>query len=481
MKCLIYSPPEQTSWLKDFFPGVNPFYLKILNKPLLEYYIDFCVLAGISEIKVVNSETGTDLEDYFNEGRQWGVNLTYGFAKPEDSLKQVLRKNRSFCRDSDLLVINGYQFLKYDKQASDYSFKPCSEATALRFGNCYLYFLPADSEIFNIDFSTLPICQENRLEIAQIDSIKSYFKLNMNILTEERNSYFLPGYNNEDGVYLGKNVIDKKSTKYERPLILGNNVQIQMNTVIGPNAVIGDNVIIDHSTRVENSIIYEHSYIGSELEIDNKIVFKKRLIDPESGEVMQIVDSFLLSDIQGNLFHNTLQIFVNSLFALVLILLNTVPYFLMLVVCKLTGMKTQKAYCYRNKDTATCICKTYSTTSFNFFKRFFYRFSFDLYPQYFRVLQGHLLLVGNYLIPRSGTALNYLQSMPYYQPGVFSYPGSMLHNHNHENFINDELEYCHTHSFWLDIKIIIQSCIARLFSEWCAIDQYLGENNHGSN
>jgi hypothetical protein len=180
MKCIIYSPPEQTSWLKDFFPGVNPFYLKILNKPLLEYYIDFCVLMGISEIKVVNNETGTDLEDYFDEGRQWGVDLTYGFAKPEDSLRQVLRKNRSFCSGNDLLVINGFQFLKYDKQRSDYGFTPCTEATAIRFGNCNLYFLHADSDIFSIDFSSLPLCQEQKLEIAPLDSIKSYYDLNMN-------------------------------------------------------------------------------------------------------------------------------------------------------------------------------------------------------------------------------------------------------------------------------------------------------------
>ncbi|MCF7919784.1 MAG: NDP-sugar synthase [Candidatus Cloacimonetes bacterium] len=481
MKCLIYSPPEQTAWLKDFFPGVNPFNLKILNKPLLEYYIDFCVLTGIEQIRVVNTETGSDLEKYFNEGRQWGVDISYGFAKQEDNLLQVLKKNRRFCSKHDLLIIYGFQFIKYRKQCSEYDFMQSKEIIVSQQGNCSILHFPADSDLLSFDFSDIQQQNIQQPYILPINSIKSYYNLNMHILSEERDSYFLPGYNNEDGVYLGKNVIDKKSTSYTKPLVLGNNIQIQMNTDIGPNVVLGDNVIIDHSTKIENSIIYEYSYIGSELEIVNKIVFKKRLIDPDNEEVMQIVDSFLVSDIQSNLFHISLLRFLNGFIALIMITLTLIPFILLFPLCRITGMKTSKENYYRNKDSAICSCISFSQPGYSLIKRLFYRFSLDIFPLYFKVIGGELLLVGNFLIPRRTSTMKHLHLMPYYQPGVYSYPGSMLHNEEHENYVNDELEYCHTRSAWLDVKIVLQSWIVRLFSEWRLIKDYLGENNFDSN
>lgn len=127
MKCLIYSPSEQTDWLKNYFPGVNPYYLKILNKPLLEYYIEFCVLLGIKEIRIVNSETSSDLEKYFETGRQWGVDLSYGFSKPGDELRNVLLKNKKFCTTESLLLISGYFFIHYNKVSHDYNLVKSTE------------------------------------------------------------------------------------------------------------------------------------------------------------------------------------------------------------------------------------------------------------------------------------------------------------------------------------------------------------------
>ncbi|MDY6915125.1 MAG: sugar phosphate nucleotidyltransferase, partial [Candidatus Cloacimonadota bacterium] len=110
MRCLIYSPDSHNSWMKDYFPDVNPYFLKLLNKPLLEYYIDFCVINGITEIRIVLNNSSRALEDYFEDGTQWGVHISYNLSKPQDTLHNVLIKNSNFCKEDKLFIIQGFQF-----------------------------------------------------------------------------------------------------------------------------------------------------------------------------------------------------------------------------------------------------------------------------------------------------------------------------------------------------------------------------------
>jgi acetyltransferase-like isoleucine patch superfamily enzyme len=475
MKCIIYSPPSHTEWVQEFFPGINPYFLKYLNKPLLEYYIDFCVLLGIGDVRLINHETVSDLEEYFENGTQWGISLSYGFAKLEDSLQQVLSKNRKFCEDG-IFIIYGYQFIRYDINSESYHFFSGTDPRSISEVNCYLYYLPETRDIRSIDFGEIPVYADSELGIEYIHSIRQYYELNMELISHLRKNYVLPGYNNEDGAYLGKNIIDKKSTKYNKPIVLGNNVQIQMNTLIGPNVILGNNVIIDHSTQIADSIIYDRSYIGSELEIEKKIVYKKRLIDPISEEVMQIVDSFLVSDIQNNLVENSLLRVFYGFFAFILIILITVPYLLMFFLCFLFGMKMSSRRYFMDKNGKVGTFPAFKLKGYNFFKRFFFRFSLDLYPMYYEVLKGKVSLVGNYPITQGAEGVKLLIDLPAYFPGVYNYPGSLLHNCRHENFMNDELEYIHTRSFLFDVRVIIGCWISRLFSEWCSISNYLGED-----
>jgi len=475
MKCLIYSPPSHSKWVQDFFPGINPYFLKYLNKPLLEFYIDFCVMLGVNEVRVINHETASELEEYFGDGTQWGIKLTYSFAKPEDNLERIVSKNRKFC-EKGIMIIYGYQFIKYNKRSSDYQLIDKNKMSCISEGNCYLYYLPEVVDIRETDFKTIPELDNPELGAEFINSIRKYYELNMGMITKYRENYVLPGYNNEDGAYLGKNIIDKKSTKYNKPIVLGNNVQIQMNTLIGPNVILGNNVIIDHSTQITDSIIYDRSYIGSELEIINKIVYRKRIIDPISEEVMQIVDSFLVSDIQNNLIENSILRLLYGFFTSILIILTTLPYALLSFLCVIFGMKSTSKKYFLDKHGKAEALPVFNLPGYNIFKRFFFRFSLDLYPLYFKVLSGKLSLVGDQLIAQEANGIKLLMELPAYFPGIYNYPGSMLHNNCHENFINDELEYIHTRSFLFDMRVIIEFWISRLFSEWRSIALYLGED-----
>ena len=120
MKCIINCSSSENLWIKDFFPSVQPYLLKILNKTLIEYYIDFCVLLGISEIKIVSDSSDKELQEYLSDGTQWGVEISYSLSKNEDSLKNIISKNMGFVNDEKLLLLNGYIFISYNKKKKDY-------------------------------------------------------------------------------------------------------------------------------------------------------------------------------------------------------------------------------------------------------------------------------------------------------------------------------------------------------------------------
>lgn len=110
MKCLINCKDQFASWAYEYFRDVSPCMLKILNKPLLEYYVDFCSLLKIEEIRIISDNPNVQVEEYFGDGSKWGIKISYGFIKTTDTLKDICIKNEAFCNNSDLFIIDDFVF-----------------------------------------------------------------------------------------------------------------------------------------------------------------------------------------------------------------------------------------------------------------------------------------------------------------------------------------------------------------------------------
>jgi len=299
-KCLIVCANNPTEWIRSQLPEVHPLLLKIVNKPLLEYYIDYCSLLGINEIRVVMEDAAVEVENHFSDGSQWGVSLSYNFAGNNDNLAGTLSKNCSFVNEAELLVINTPSFIFYDRNNVDDPYISLSSSVSFTCQDKQeVIYLKANEN------SAAEKC--NSTFIEPLDSIKSYYDLSMKVLNNCSNHYVLPAYCNDEGIFIGQNVEISMNTDIEAPVILGNNVKLQDLTSIGPNSMIGNNVIIDRSSVVKSSIILDNTFIGSDLEINKKIVTKNKLIDPESGECLELSDDFLLSEVSTSYLSHMVQ------------------------------------------------------------------------------------------------------------------------------------------------------------------------------
>lgn len=417
MKTLIAIREREYEWAHKAFPSIHPLLLPLCNKPFAEFLIDFAILAGSTEIRLLSDGPLGQVEDYCENGSRWGVQLSYANLQAEDSLQNLLDKNRKFCGNDRVMIINGFNFISYDKQQG------CSEIiNLLPAGTCATcpggtITISGDPETPAGNLPPLP------LTLISLDGMESYYRLSMETLETGAARYVLPGYGNEPGCAIGRNVMISKSAEIIKPVSIGNNVQILAGAVIGPNAIIGSNVIIDRESKVKGGVILDNTYIGEHLEINGRIASGNTLVDPGSGVSIAMEDPHLLTGIKsGGKSGSTGRIAVHVIAAAILIALQLIPFLLLFPLLKLQGRWKSVSTIYHDGDHG----KTFSLpkteiTGTGPLVSLASSLSLDRLPLLVRVFTGQLAIIGSTPLPVSGETLTLPIGNPGYRPAVFSY------------------------------------------------------------
>ena len=457
MKCIINCRNDSSQWIEKYFPDISAYMLKILNKPLIEYYIDFCVLLGIKEIRIVSDIPGMELDKFLSDGMQWGVHISYALSKPGDKLDKIIKKNSDFVSENDLLLINNFIFINYDKNCSSYSLESGkSNISIINEDDTGLYVLRHCNEY---DSSNTVHYGKNNLSIQPIRSISDYYTISMDLLEKRSDCYVIPGYSKENNVFIGQNVEISRMSEILKPAAIGNNVRLN-DSQIGPSTVIGTNTLVDNKTTIEKSIIYDNTYIGSGLEIIGKVIIKKTIVDPASGETLDVPDKFIIS----GLHKNTASIWGDKIFFWIITLLLAIlqcPFYFM--VRYLSGAAPQNKKCRIYKDTSEIENLIFfKKEKDSFFKRMFFKLSLNKFPLLLKVLKGKIYLIGNTPLSE-GDDLDILKDMSIYRPGAFTY-NNMLNTETAEPFERDinELYYSNNAGFILNLNILTKSLLRNL-------------------
>ncbi|SEP14622.1 glucose-1-phosphate thymidylyltransferase [Halorientalis persicus] len=85
----------------------------IANKPVLEYAIDDLVEAGIGEIGIVLGNKGrAEIQEYFGDGSDWGVDITYIVQGAPLGLAHAVGCTRDFVGDDSFVVYLGDDLMR---------------------------------------------------------------------------------------------------------------------------------------------------------------------------------------------------------------------------------------------------------------------------------------------------------------------------------------------------------------------------------
>lgn len=439
--------------------------LPVGSRPLLSYWLELCVDLGIADVQIILGQDAEYIEMFCGNGEKWGLSINYSFVRPDDDPRAYLLRDPNRWSDGLLYAgealfprrLAGFAQEKLQTLLDEGCCIRCNERTAFFVSRSQAQI---DSFIQQKDCSTAAadVSESAGLHFTYIRDIAHYYQLNMDIVRNEMNRYLSSGYSSVDGSSIGYNVITPPSVTLTPPLAIGNDCRIGAISSIGSGTVISDHVLIDRQCEISDSIILSDTYVGRNLEIKGRIVAGNRIIDPEDGTCLEIEDPWLVAQTRPrNYIRDLLRAVFGWEFALLLVVLQLVPFIFLYSLIRLLGLGRFKNYACRGigGDKISVSRFIAGTPVPSFLLMVFYGASLDRFPQLLSVLRGKLWLCGQ--VPKAASASEIKESYRYF-PAVFSYSDAFIEIDKQM----DALYYAHTRSLAADLCILRHALLHRL-------------------
>lgn len=294
----------------------------VFNKPIMEYIIRLLKDQGITDIVVTLQFLPQMIKNYFGDGSDLGVNLSYAIEQtPLGTAGSV--KNAESHLDETFIVISGDALTDFNlKEVVDFHRKKHSLATIalkrsenpLEFGvvitdddgnierflekptwgevfsdtiNTGIYVL--EPEIFNyiesdkmVDFSkdVFPQVLDDNKPLygyvstgywCDIGNYEQYVQAHQDVMRGEA-KISPPGIKMRDDVWIGDGSYIHPSVEINGPVVIGQNVRIEEGSEIRELSVIGNNVIIGPEGHTHRAIVWDNTYVGSQTNLHGCVV-----------------------------------------------------------------------------------------------------------------------------------------------------------------------------------------------------------------
>jgi len=265
-------------------------FLKICGKTIIGYYFDFLYQLGVEEVFICSNKLKIQERLLFIDT----FNIKIHFLQSPDSRSSYATLYEQV-KEEELVIIDGFGFIQNDLNIISASFFDMPENGIFvhnTFKILYIkkHFTDISFENFKVNFN---------LSLKEIDTISDYFIVSDYIVKDLNHQYTLPGYSNEEGIIIGKNVEIDKKCKLVAPVIIMDNVKICENSQIGPNTVINENVFIEHDCEITNTIVYDNTYLNTNLKLDYKFILSNIIVDRTNVKVYNIDKKFAFTNTYG--------------------------------------------------------------------------------------------------------------------------------------------------------------------------------------
>lgn len=311
--------------------------LPVANRPILEHVISSLEKNGIRDIILIVGYEKERIMNYFEDGLNFGVNITYVEQKAQLGTAHAIEQAKKLIspEDSEFLVLNGDNLVE-PKTIADLLNNHEGDASLLtvrmedtagygvvlkekkrvtqilekrpgglsRIVNTGIYiFTP---QVFETIEKT-PISENGEYAITDtlqlmidegkvvtsipteskwLDAVHAWDLLKANAIVLNSSRNLKQEGELEEGVIIrgkvgvGKNTRIRSGTYIVGPVVIGENCDIGPNVVILPSTTIGDNVSIRSFTEIQNSIIMNDCRISSHGQISNSIIGSNNTLGP---------------------------------------------------------------------------------------------------------------------------------------------------------------------------------------------------------
>ena len=305
----------------------------ILNRPIAEHIINLLKRNQITEVIATLYYLPDVMRDYFQDGSDFGVQMTYAVEEDQPLGTAGCVKNIAELLDDTFLVISGDSITNFDLQgALKFHKQKQSKATLVltRVPNPVEFgvvitdeeqrirrFLekPSTSEIFSDTVNTGTYILEPEVlkylpENEECDFSKDLFPLLLD-KEEPMYGYIAEGYwcdvghldayreaqydalhgkvtidfayeEQSPGLWVGQNTYIDPTAKIEAPVLIGHNCRIGSRANIEAGTVIGDNITVGADADLKRPIVWNGAMIGEEVHLRACVISRGTRVDRRS-------------------------------------------------------------------------------------------------------------------------------------------------------------------------------------------------------
>lgn len=294
----------------------------IVNRPMMEHIIYLLKKHQFDDIYVTLFYLAESVENYFNDGRQFGVGMKYftedqplgtagsvkniekyldqtflvisGDALTDINLEEAVRFHRAKGATATLILTKVENPLEYgvvitdpDGKVRRFLEKPGWGEVFSDTVNTGIYILePRIFKYFDsgkaFDFSKdlFPLLMAKGEPLygyvapgywSDIGNLEQYRQAHYDVLTGKVAVSAL-GRELKPGVWVGDSVEVDPEVQIEAPVLLGNYCRIEPQTKLGSFTVVGDYGIIREGSSIKRGVLWDHCYVGPNSEIRGAVL-----------------------------------------------------------------------------------------------------------------------------------------------------------------------------------------------------------------
>ena len=305
--------------------------ITVANKPLMEHIIELLKRYGYTDIVVTLQFLPTLIANYFGDGSDYGVDMSYVTEESPLGTAGSVRGARKLL-DRPFIVVSGDALTDIDLSAAAAFHKDRGAMVTvvlkkvpnpLEFGlvitspdgrierflekpgwgevfsdtiNTGIYII--EPEVLNLipddrpyDFSKdlFPDMLANGFPLfgyvaegywTDVGNIEQYLAAHRDIL-DGLVDLSVPGHRMENNVWLGDGAEIDDSVKLSGPALIGNHVKIEAGSKIREYTVLGNNVVVKRDNFIHRSVVMDNTYIGPSCHVRGSIL--ARNCDIKSG------------------------------------------------------------------------------------------------------------------------------------------------------------------------------------------------------
>ncbi len=315
----------------------------VINKPVIEHTINLLRRHKIRDIIISLFYLPENVQNYFGDGSEWDVDITYSVEESPLGTAGGVRKAAGDSTDT-LVVLSGDGIIDFDltqilefhqnhnspmtivlkrvNKPTEYGIvitdesgkiekfleKPSWSEVFSDTANTGLYvispeiiqnWIPKD-EKFDFSMDLFPLLQKNGIPMfgyvaegywCDIGNLAAYAEVHKHILSGMVNVDF-PGIKIAPDIWVGKDVEIHPRAVIKGPVIIGNFAKIREGAEVSEYSVIGDNCIIEEDASLRKSIILNNTVIGSKSELRGVVIGKRCVLEQQ----VSIYEETVISD-----------------------------------------------------------------------------------------------------------------------------------------------------------------------------------------